>query len=96
MNDIVAMADTFMQKDDAFLFHFDYIKWYEDYEQVGAITRFLNKLDNDEYHFCRIGEVSDDVEESGGFWDNPFDTGVIRKLNMNTAGATTVELAAFM
>ena len=45
------------------------IKWYDAYECVAAIERFMDRLDNenmeDQYRFVRIGEETDDNECRG-------------------------------
>ena len=50
--------------------HWDYIKWYEGYECVEFVERFLSEcIPEEDYRFVRIGEESDDVEERGEYWD---------------------------
>jgi len=43
------------------------IKWYEGYEDIDHICRFINQLNdsNSEFGFLRIGEDSDDFDELG-------------------------------
>ena len=69
----------------AFLFRWDHIKWYESYEDVQTLEKFICEATSDEYSFevdgqtqnssehikfVRVGEESGDVEMSGdGFWD---------------------------
>ena len=52
----------------------DYIKWYDSFEEVTCIENFMDEMDDmringtdaDEgYRFFRVGENSDDVEERG-------------------------------
>jgi len=49
------------------VFGWDWIKWYESYEDIQVISKFLDKLsDRDEdYSFIRIGEDVDDTEICG-------------------------------
>ena len=56
-----------------FLFMWDHIKWYDSYEEMQAITDFMDWCDeeNDEdYRFVRTGEDMEDNESRGyGFND---------------------------
>jgi len=81
-------ADTFNRDyggDKSWLFVWDSIKWYESYEDIQALEKFIQEATSDEYsfevdgqtqnscehiRFVRVGEESGDVEMSGdGFWD---------------------------
>ena len=62
-------------------FEWDYIKWYDSFEEVQAIEDFLNwaedklkidgkEIDGDEhFRFVRIGEEYDDIETRGYGFD---------------------------
>ena len=45
--------------------YWDWIKWYETYEDVNIIENFLDNLQEKEhsYHFVRVGEELEDIEE---------------------------------
>ncbi len=78
--------DTF-DKDyfEGWLFRWDDIKWYDSYEGIAALERFIHEATSDEYQFevdgviqnsseyikfVRVGEDTNDVEMHGdGFWD---------------------------
>jgi len=81
-------ADEFdrdYQGDKSWLLRWDAIKWYEGYEDIQALTKFVDEAAADEYEFkvdgkptassdyirfVRVGEESDDIECRGdGFWD---------------------------
>ena len=81
-------ADTFDRDyggDKSWLFTWDGIKWYESYEDIQTLERFIQEACSDEYEFevdgaaqassehirfVRVGEDHNDVEMSGdGFWD---------------------------
>ena len=53
------------------LFHWDWIKWYEDSDQIRLIEDWMNveeydkDYDDVEFQFVRIGESNDDAEERG-------------------------------
>lgn len=65
------------------LFKWNWIKWYDSYEEVQAIEDFMNWCDsetievhgaeveaNEYFSFIRIGEELEDVEQRGyGQWD---------------------------
>ena len=57
-------------KDYGCNFHWDYIKWYEDFEDVGAMITLLNSLPDEDFRFVRIGENAEDVEEQGSYYDS--------------------------
>lgn len=78
--------DTF-DKDyfEGWLFRWDDIKWYDSYEGIAAIEKFIYEATSDEYEFevdgvkqnsseyirfVRVGEDTNDIEMHGdGFWD---------------------------
>ena len=81
-------ADEFdrdYQGDKSWLIRFDAIKWYESYEDIQTIEKFIDEACNDEYEFeidgkpegssehirfVKVGEESDDIDLRGeGFWD---------------------------
>jgi len=57
------------------LFRWDGIKWYEGYEEVDALTNFMDWCDEEddneiEYRFVRVGEEYEDIVYRGcGFPD---------------------------
>ena len=71
--------------DKSWLIRWDSIKWYESYEDIQTIEKFVQEAASDEYEFevdgkaqsscehikfVRVGEESDDIEMQGeGFWD---------------------------
>ena len=46
---------------------FDHIKWYDSYKEIQLLDTFLNNLPEDSYHFIRLGEEPEDIEEKGYF-----------------------------
>lgn len=78
--------DTFdKQYCGGWLFRWDDIKWYDSYEGIAAIEKFIEEATSDEYQFevdgviqnsseyirfVRVGEDTNDIEMHGdGFWD---------------------------
>jgi hypothetical protein len=68
------------QGDGNILFNWSYIKWYEGYEEIDAITDFMDWCDSQDpadeqnatnfYRFVRVGEETDDnVIRGYGFED---------------------------
>ena len=71
--------------DKSWLIRWDHIKWYDSYECIHTLEKFIQEATSDEYsfevdgqnqnssehiRFVRVGEESGDVEMSGdGFWD---------------------------
>jgi hypothetical protein len=85
---VFADADTFDRDyggDKSWLLVWDSIKWYESYEDIQALEKFIEEACSDEYEFeiggkaeassehirfVKVGEESDDIELRGdGFWD---------------------------
>ena len=58
----------------------EYVKWYEEFPDVGFIEHLLTALDWSDFLFIRIGEELDDIDSRGSFWDNPFDLGISRSI----------------
>ena len=73
------------ENEKSWLIRWDGIKWYESYEDIQTLEKFIQEAASDEYEFevdgeiqassehikfVRVGEESDDIEMSGvGFWD---------------------------
>ena len=71
--------------DKSWLITWDGIKWYDSYEDIQTLEKFVQKATSDEYEFevdgeiqvssehirfVRVGEETGDVEVMGdGFWD---------------------------
>ena len=85
---VFADADTFDRDyggDKSWLLVWDNIKWYESYEDIQALEKFIEEACSDEYEFeiggtaeassehirfVKVGEESDDIDLRGeGFWD---------------------------
>ena len=63
------------------LFRWDSIKWYEGYEEVDALTNFMDWCDEEdeneisheiEYRFVRVGENYDDIVQRGEGFDEIY------------------------
>tara|TARA_Y100000034_G_scaffold4678_1_gene5435 strand:+ start:309 stop:710 length:402 start_codon:yes stop_codon:yes gene_type:complete len=89
-------ADTFRpgyENEGDWFMYWSSIKWYDDYDDVSPIQRFIEALESDDlteygepecpkrpdgrdegwgeyFKFIRIGENSDDMEDSGWGFDN--------------------------
>ena len=48
------------QSDDWVVLYWEWVKWYDDYQEVAFIENFLQKIN--QYDFIRIGEDDDDTE----------------------------------
>ena len=79
-------AERVMDYDDeegSILFRWDYIKWYDSYEEIQAIEDFMDWCDGEDidvdgathaamdfFRFIRIGDEMGDTEVRGhGFWN---------------------------
>ena len=65
------------------LYGCDCLKWYDSYQEIEYLERFMNSLNYEDYLFIRIGEKFDDTEYRGGFFDNPFEFRVERRFCYN-------------
>jgi hypothetical protein len=74
---LLADADKTDERDDVTFFEFDWVKWYDEYQEVKACEEWLFAMENETesegffeypYQFVRIGEEMDDVEQRGN-WD---------------------------
>ena len=77
--------DRNYEGENSWLMTWDGIKWYESYEDIQTLEKFIQEATSDEYEFevdgkkqsssehirfVRVGEESGDIEMSGdGFWD---------------------------
>ena len=77
--------DRNYEGENSWLMTWDGIKWYESYEDIQTLEKFIQEATSDEYSFevdgkkqsssehikfVRVGEESGDIEMSGdGFWD---------------------------
>ena len=77
--------DRDYQGDKSWLIRWDAIKWYDMYEDIQTLEKFVLEASSDEYdfkvdgeeqsssehiRFVRVGEETGDIEMSGdGFWD---------------------------
>ena len=79
-------ADTRADRDDAILFQWSGIKWYDSYPEVAALEALMDRLDDadnividgeeidpcDMYRFVRTGEDSSDIECRGYGFENIY------------------------
>lgn len=74
------------EKNGWFMFHYEWVKWYEDYSDVQAVMNFLNILEaegSDEFEYHCMGEESDDYTVMGQ-GNSPFDISMSRSLSFDT------------
>ena len=68
--------DIFYQNEEITLIGWDWIKWYEDFEDVDGFMKILDAIENDndehdvgnDFWYARIGEENGDIEERSPFW----------------------------
>lgn len=93
---MIGRTSRFQTSGDAILLFWENERWDENSSPVNKIHNFLIDVDEstlDEsgeepfrYHLVRIGEEILDIEQFGGYWDNPWETEVIRHINLNGKG----------
>lgn len=57
--------DHFMEESGWKLYHFKWIKWYEENEDIQVVVEAINQLKGSDYFFMRLGEEAGDYEEAG-------------------------------
>lgn len=77
---ILLKADTIKHKNDARLYYWKQIKWYEDYQGISILAHFLCSLEESDYLFIRLGEEIADNEVLGDFYSNPFELSFKRQI----------------
>lgn len=96
--DTALKAETFLQEAEthsidgqsrAELFHWNAVKWYSEFEEIGCIERILRDLETSEYLFIRIGEDYSDIETKGSYWDNPFGLDIVRTVEFSGLSSVT-------
>ncbi len=81
------ISTEFEDRDDenGILFHWHSIKWYETYDSVSNVMKFICDLPGDDpqadFYFLRIGEDLTDVELEGLWWVNPFEISLDRSIH---------------
>lgn len=53
-------AEKFIS-DDCITLYWEWVKWYEEFEEIQFFEKFYQKLEN--YAFIRVGEDNDDIYE---------------------------------
>ena len=63
------------------LYHWESLKWYNDYTEVKFMDQFFDEIDSDDYLFLRVGEDYLDIRVKGNFWDNPYGADIYRRID---------------
>lgn len=61
-------ADSITSDDHYYYIRWESVKWYDSYEDVQAITAFVDDK-NEHVRFVRVGENMEDVEDTGQSYD---------------------------
>ena len=83
--------DKLYKDGEHFILYWDWIKWYDSYEDVGAIESVMDELDelqdpnnHDDtgygYRFMRLGEDDTDIETRQNSWD--IELWMVRKIDI--------------
>lgn len=77
-------CDEVYKTDNGVVFTWSWAKWYEDYEEVIAVSEVMDECEDlpgghELYGFVRIGENSDDIETKGSPYE--FGLGVSRTIS---------------
>jgi len=68
-NQTMPLASDPTREDRGGKLYWDWIKWYDMFDDVSKMENFLAILPDEDYKFVRLGEESDDVEERGHYYD---------------------------
>lgn len=49
--------------------HWNYIKWYDDLEDIAAFEAMLSQLGHENYGLIRLGEDTEDIDHQGCPWE---------------------------
>lgn len=84
--DFVTKSATLYKNKDVITLHWGWVKWYDNYNDVGFVERFMRS--GVEYNFKRIGEESGDVEEESNDpdWTLGEATEIITDIYMDNVG----------
>jgi hypothetical protein len=72
-------------KSDWILLHYDWVKWYDSFEEVKKMDEFINELEDnldETFEFHRMGEEYDDYEVKGS-GNSPFHICINRSLDFD-------------
>jgi hypothetical protein len=69
----------------AVAYHWEWLKWYHDFDDVSFFNSFMETLDDNDYLFIRLGESDDDNEIECSFWSNPFGMCMLRSISFDDA-----------
>jgi len=77
--------EHYVHESGAELWYWTWVKWYSEYKSVSFIENFINiDIKNDEYLLLILGEEIQDINESGSYYDNPFDACIERSIRFFT------------
>ena len=63
------------------IYHWEALKWYNEYTEVKFMDQFFNEIDSNDYLFLRLGEDYMDIHIKGSFWDNPYRADIYRSID---------------
>jgi len=73
------------ERDGAVCFCWDWIKWYDVFDDVKFIQDFIADLEFDKFLFIRLGDDVEDTEMYGRYYGNPFNMTLDRRIYVNDA-----------
>lgn len=68
------------KKKDGVLLLWDGIKWGTYFPEVAVMVNAIDNLEYDDYSYVEIGEDYSDATTKGGWYENPFNLGLIREI----------------
>lgn len=64
----LAECDSISETEEAYYFHWDEVKWYEDYDEVKVVDNFVSE-NKETCGLLIIGEEEDDIQREGNTYD---------------------------
>ena len=58
------------EEDKGGILHWDYIKWYDSYQEIFIIEKLLQTIPDEDFMFIRLGEESDDNVQEGAYYES--------------------------
>lgn len=55
-------------------------KWYDEFDEIAFVGKFMDNLPHEDFLFIRIGEDYDDIETRGSFCGKPFGMYLTKKI----------------
>lgn len=92
---LIECVDDILVHEDSILLLWNHVKWYSD-DRGTDVGKFCMSLQNnaeteDHFYMVVMGEDIGDNQYIGQYWDNPWETGIQRKLYWDSSVGNRLE-----